>query len=308
VAGIHDVDGRPQRGLIGLIAGQQFQIYSPITSARAVLSFSNWSEVVSAFAADCGRFGSAAIETAVGIGPTSGLPKSQGWLIIRGYYAAFFAAQAILRMLGRSLTQIDVAGANSVEVVANLFGMQGTVSFERGIYLCAADEATRTLTIAKVGEGSHESLWIEFTALVRNLANQILAANPTGRTAQIAAAKLTELQFALTDNNNSPNGKWMSAYRNRVNYSQAHGMWFPYDAHQDYYDGLQKRLDLWKKDVDAITVWPDSSRHAQRFVELAALLVSLCRELSLDMARRCSSGTSFLEYSTIGLLRRLRAM
>lgn len=307
LTGIHEVSGRPSTTLVGLIAEKNFQIYRPISRTTATLTFVDWDPIVRAMAADCGRFGSAAIETAVGITPTKTLPKSLGWLIVRAYYAGFFSAQAILRMIGRSVTQLDATAVNGIDSVASLFGMQPTeVSLEKGLYVCQVDEATKSIHLAKAADSSHESLWVLFTQELRRLIAEILKSSPSAKSAQEAASKLTELQFALTDNNSSPTGKWMSAYRNRVNYQQAHGMWFPYEAYQGYYEGLTKNLELWRKGHESIRVWPDAGRDAQRFVEVSAFLISLCRELSVDMCSRCSEGPSFLQYSTIGCMRQAK--
>src|SRR4051794_24933660 len=133
--GIHAVNGRPQKSLIGLLANMQYQIYAPTTPTTAALHFANWSLPVEAYAGDSARVSTAAFETIEGIRPSAPLPKSAGWLLVRGYYAAFFAAHAIGRMLGTSILRIDNVTATAIDSISNLFNTQPAGGLERGLYL-----------------------------------------------------------------------------------------------------------------------------------------------------------------------------
>jgi len=304
--GIHKVVGHQDRGIVGLIAAQNYQIYRPATSQSVELTFSTWDDVPRAFAADCARMSNAALETIEGVSGSPAFPKSAAWLIVRAYYAGFFAAHSIMRMLGRSLTQLDGSAAGAVDAISSMFGMLPGGGLERGLYVCVADHAGRTLTLSKVtGDGPHEALWIEFTRQVKDAITHILSQRGASSPAQSAAAKLMEVQAALTGGGATLKGNWLSVIRNRVNYQQAFGTWFPYDGRQEYYDGLIERLATWRGEPDKLSIWPTRDREIQQFVETCALLVAICRELSLDMSRRCPSGKSFHEYASVSLMRRL---
>ena len=130
------------------------------------------------------------------------------------------------------------------------------------------------MTLNKVtSEGSHEALWIEFARLATRTSNQILSQPGATVSAQSAAAKLTELQAALTGGGLAPSGNWLSTMRNRVNYQHAFGAWFPYDGHQSYYDALFEKVEDWRGDPDTLSIRPQPGREIQRFIETCAVLV-----------------------------------
>ena len=59
----------------------------------------------------------------MGIGIVGGLPKSTGWILIRAYYAAFFAAHSLLRMFGISCIQLDAQQITAISRVAHALGL-----------------------------------------------------------------------------------------------------------------------------------------------------------------------------------------
>jgi hypothetical protein len=249
----------------------------------------------------------AALETVEGIAPSASLPKSLGWLMVRSYYGAFFAAHALGRSLGRSVTQFDRPAINAIENVASIFNsLPSGVGLSRGTFVCVADSDHKTLTLKKSkADGSHHALWADFVLLVRDTANRLL--NESSSNAQRAAAKLTELQAALTDSGQSPDGNWLSTMRNKVNYQHAFGAWYPYQERARYYDGLYAKISCWRGNSDQLSIWPQEGREVQRFIETCAALIALCREVTADMTRRCPKGKSFLHYASAGLLRYLES-
>ncbi len=94
--------------------------------------------------------------------------------------------------------------------------------------------------------------------------------------------------------------------RNRINYQQSLGAWFPYRERPAYYEQLIKRAEIWRNDPDVISIWTQSGRDVQRFVETCALLVAICREVCLDMAQRCPKGKSFHHFALCSLAKRLK--
>jgi hypothetical protein len=118
---IQTVVGRPQKGFGPYLLDQNYQVYNRPTAQRVELFFSDASPVLSAFAFDITRFASAAVESVVDTRQNPVFNKSTAWLLIRSYYAAFFAAHAISRMLGISFTRFETTHCNSVLKVARLF-------------------------------------------------------------------------------------------------------------------------------------------------------------------------------------------
>ena len=307
LTGIHKVSGHQERGLIGLFADQNFQIYTPISPTTAELHFADWEQVVKAFAADIARMSTASLETVEGITQSKLLPKGAGWLFVRAYYSAFFATHALERMLGRSLTQLDASTTNAIDTVASIFGMLTNGHLERGLYVCVADGKRKILKINKVvsDSGPHEALWGDFTNLLRQVTTEILSQPSNSLANQRVVVKFSDLQTALTDGGAFGKGNWLSSMRNRVNYQHAFGAWFPYRERAAYYDQLFEIINTWSKDPDALSIWPQPGRDMQRFIETCVMIVAMCRELCMDMARRCPIGMSFHKFASISLIDRL---
>ena len=113
--GLNEVNKCVLMGLGGWITEKEFQIYQQLENEKVILSISRPDSLKSAFAADCNRMSSAAFESIENITPSENLPRSVAWLIIRSYYSAFFAAHAILRMVGISCTQFRISSSDLSE-------------------------------------------------------------------------------------------------------------------------------------------------------------------------------------------------
>jgi len=290
-------------------ANGKFHFYTPIGKNSATLSVSQTTGVVEALAADCAKFTTAAIESMEGIDQRGSFPKSVGWLTIRSYYAAFFSAHAILRVLGVSCTQFESAQVSYVNAVANVYGMGNGVSLGGGLYECVVDATSNHVKLTKRNGsgGSHIMTWKVLLRELRRVIQSIPGAGILSADAQILIARLTELEFAMTDEGGNGAGSWMPNIRNRVNYRLELGAWFPYGERREYYDKLFTAARLWKNDPLSITISPRPGRELQCLVECAAILVGIARELSIDLAARCPNGTSMQKYACLSMLNQLAA-
>jgi hypothetical protein len=304
LAGMHAVAGRKSRGLAAWIGDESFQVYTPIAKEAAVLSFTDSSSVVAAFAGDCTRMVSAALESAIDVDPSERLPRSVGWQIIRVYYSAFFAAHAILRMLGYSLSQLEAVHARSVTDIADLFSMSNGVTLAKGFYTIRCDTTAKTLALTKSvsTDGSHGAMWRVLHDVLTEVTNALLAGTAPSTPVQQVAAKLTEVQSALSYGSNAGRGSWLSEVRNRTNYRHEYGAWHPYTDRFEYYDRLHTIFRQWQGDPMSINLWGQPGRDLQRFAEVSAFIVGLCRVMSEDMARRCTKGTSFHRTGGLAIL------
>lgn len=307
--GLNRVVGTPSVSLTGLLGGQGYQIHSALTTNAATLYFSDWNLVASAFACELAQSAMAAIETIESAAARGRLPKSTGWLLIKCYYAGFFATQAIQRMLGRGIMRVDTSSANGIQTIATLFGMQGATAFSAGLYRFQANHPANTLTITKLDRslGSHVAHWTVAIELIRTLGEDILAAPTASADSVLVAAKLSEIEQLLTDAGRLPRGSWLSEIRNSVNYQQTMQAWYPYTGQPRFYSDLERRLLLWRSDPELIALNQAPSRDATHFVEACAFLVSLCRVLVLDMTKRTPEGKSFHHTTTVRLLRQLQS-
>ncbi|TNZ65346.1 hypothetical protein CGK42_24295, partial [Vibrio parahaemolyticus] len=74
------------------------------------------------FAFDINRMATSSFESIHGIEPNQNFPKSIGWLVVRLYYAAYYAAHAILRLFGISCSQFDQQESRVITEIAKVWG------------------------------------------------------------------------------------------------------------------------------------------------------------------------------------------
>jgi hypothetical protein len=302
--GINSVAGIVEKGLSGWFCDEEFRIYKTPEENRFTLEIVDPALLLSAFAADINRPALASFETMTEITRNALLPKSAGWMIIKSYYAAYFAAHAILRMLGTSLFQVSRREIDAVRKVADIFSSECRLT-RSGYFVCHFDPLTEKLTCVRQ-EGSkganHESFWILFATRMKTLAEEILKSK-TGSVAnnQVASTKLMELCESLC-RSPCPGGNWLSHIRNEVNYKQRMGVWYPYKETKNYYNRLFDGRQSWETDAGDIDLRSDADHHLKIFQHACSFLVSLCRELVLDMESRCPSGKSFHFFGSVGFI------
>jgi hypothetical protein len=304
--GLHAIADHDHATIRAWIRNGTYQIYQPLETDGAVLSFTEASEIVEAYAGDCSRMSIAAFESIEGIHPSPRLPRSMAWMLVRSYYAAFFAAHAVLRVFGRSCTQLDGNSLSSIHEVADLFGQRNGKTLPKSIYSVRANADEGTVQLRRLTSsdgGSHAAVWSELSDLLSELSEKILSGGGARATTQVVSAKLIEIRAATLGFTQTTG--WLSSMRNRVNYQLEFGAWFPYRERLPYYDLLFGILDRWKADPMTFSVWPDRGRDLQRFVETTVMLVSFCRAVVEDMAARAPSGRSFHRSGCLALMERL---
>jgi hypothetical protein len=295
--GLKDIIGNPDSGLADWIGqGRDFQVVDPVEVKRFSVLITDFETLRKAIAHDCSRFTVAAFETSSGNLSHDGLPKGRAWLFIRNYYAAFFAAHALLRIFGISCTQLERKQANKVTEIGRLFGAtingSGAVG---GFYCFRAESSSMKLSAVESGnEGSHEFMWKIFHDKLSEILAQIPTLNLPGQTKKISSERIGEILMAMNlDGLN--NGNWFSKVRNETNYKHAHSAWFPYKRRPEYYDDLFTVASSWRSDPEFIAVHDpkDKQMRLKTFVTATTLIVSILREVVLDMANRCEGGRSF---------------
>jgi hypothetical protein len=303
--GLHETSGRVGESFASWILRGDFQIYRPLDKRTFVLNISNRNPFIGGVACDFDRLAAAAYESMDGLAPSLRLPKSLGWLIIKCYYASFFAAHATLRMFGISCSQLDSVNVRKIETIADLFGFRNGINLSAGLYKCVYQPISATLTCERIeSDGSHLALWRIYYLEMNRLSNEILKTSHAPVISQQVSNKLSDLTASISNNGS---GSWLSQLRSRANYRHQFGLWYPYSDRLKYYDRLYEFSKIWQRDPMQISIWSQNGRDLQRFVETCSLVVAICRVLSLDMARRCPSGQarSFLSYGSLALLKRL---
>jgi hypothetical protein len=176
----------------------------------------------------------AAFESAAGSDHAIREDRSCAWHYIKYYYAAYFAANALMRLSGRSCINLSALDCASINEWASANGVGGTVESKRlvaGLFVLQLDSSktpTFALRQASGKGGVHIQFWTGFSGFLVAL-RQDLARSPAPTIEkEAAAADLTLLEGELQRGGLSQ-GSWLSEMRNAVNYRFEYGAWFPYD-------------------------------------------------------------------------------
>jgi hypothetical protein len=240
---LNAVSGRPQGSLSSWLATGSFSVTDALISedpADPAVVHSNlftvdvghYDPFVGAVAAECNRMMSATLESVASILRIEHLPRSCGWLIVKSYYASFFAAHAILRMTGVLCSHFDSPTIKAVNGIIDAYGMASGLSVRSGNYVCRYDSSQRKLRCDRAGSdgSSHAIAWAVFLERVRHFGTEvILSQDAPIADRRDAARQLDELAQNLAYGPYA-NGAWLSGVRNRVNYRHELGAWFPYSG------------------------------------------------------------------------------
>jgi hypothetical protein len=232
-------------------------------------------------------------------------PKSTAWIIIKSYYASFFAAHAILRMLGKGVVNLDHPQTRSVNKIAKVFG-NWTEDLSPGYFCCALAGSGQAVEWNRADSswgGVHEQFWTYFAKIIGQLSNDLLTSR-AGMSAdnQQVSVKLAELCDNLCYDS-SPKGTWLSRVRNRVTYRHDFGAWYPYRGQHPSGTVEERLVSGWLLDTLSINLTSHNDRDLRRFQATCSFIIAACRELAADMAQRCSSGRSFHLYGWLAISR-----
>src|ERR1017187_4136379 len=114
LTGLNQVSGHCRKELTGWINDERFQVYVAPTETSFTLSVSEPLPLLQAYAAEINRISIASNETMSSILTTPTVRKSVAWLVIQTYYAAFFAAHSLTRVLGTSCLPLGSLQLRSV--------------------------------------------------------------------------------------------------------------------------------------------------------------------------------------------------
>ncbi|MCU1240125.1 MAG: hypothetical protein JWO71_851 [Candidatus Acidoferrum typicum] len=302
---LNDVSGNLSKGLGAWLAEENYQFHSAVKSKVFTIHITDAEPFLYALAADINRTATAAFESISHATKNKMLPKSTAWILIMSYYGAFFAAHAVLRMLGVGFINLEHPHAQSINKIARLYGQSqedvGTGNFGC-TYVAAKREIHWHLIDSSTG-GVHERFWKFFKKNIDDLATQVLQ-NKGGIAAdnQQVSSKLSDLVDNLCYDS-CPHGNWLSVVRNRVNYKHHFGAWYPYAA-QKPFGTVEERLSKnWAEDPMTINLSSHGDRNLRRFQETCSFILGCCRVLASDMATRCSTGKSFHTYGWLALSR-----
>ncbi|MEJ8849650.1 hypothetical protein [Variovorax rhizosphaerae] len=254
---------------------------------ETTLYIGNRHGAVQYFAHEADRFASAAFESIlVGVkNPT--FPRSTGWLLIRAYYAAFFAMHSLMRLHGWACVRLSSANLKAINKDVALF-FSGSGSLNAGLYFVKSNDGARELICSPLDtSATHDALW----SVARDFFNEIGSVVLQGNNAegQALVALLDKLQRLA-----EPFGgtKWFSTLRNRINYAHEYGTWFPYLTSTSDYDRVDAALGVWKgMPEDAFAHQSDDELIG--FATACGFIVSLCCTTVRDLTFRSRSNSPF---------------
>src|SRR5207249_1610921 len=146
-------------GLGDWFRGKRYECYDLLMPAsvgatyadRFTLSVADDRALLSAFAFDCNRMALAAFESMTCILRVEALPRTTAWLLLKAYYAGFFAAHAILRILGLSCSYLEGEIPTAIGTVIDAYSMTNGLRINGGGYRCEFDAAKKRLTCTRDG-------------------------------------------------------------------------------------------------------------------------------------------------------------
>jgi hypothetical protein len=255
-----------------------------------------------AIAHDCTRMASAAFETMHGITPVKGFTKSAAWILIRAYYAAFFAAHSLLRSFGTICLQLSGSQVAVLDRIATSFGIAPQNGFDEGFYVSTYDGSTDEIHFRKstaARRGSHEILWETFANKLREVSTALIGLSPGFR---LVGLQLMEIEDALR-NNGQTNGTWLSHIRNRANYRHEFGLWFPYSSSQATAERLMRITKKWNSPPEHL--FPiDQSNDVVLHTNLCTMIVSICHAVATDIETHGVGSRCFHSQGSLALSRR----
>ncbi len=304
--GISNVSGKLKRGLQAYLLDDRYRVFKPPISNQFSITPFETDEIKRAVCFDINRMASAAFESAFDLAPPVPIDKSYGWAGIRCYYAAFFAAHAVIRIFGKICTQLDSQHLNFVSRITS-YTFAEKVSHSSGLYFATWDETNSTLEFTHTSTvaqgGSHEVTWKLFHDVINQLENQLLDSSAVGILADLQATSLAlkSLRDALSESGCN-HGNWLSTIRNRLNYRHEFDAWFPYGKPSAYYHNIRDAAnDRWLNPPTPLSSAPLRGRELERAIEVSGAVVALCRCIIEDMIK-ASPGDSFLSYGPRSIL------
>lgn len=256
------------------------------------------------FAFEAARFSNATFESLLDARPSNSNEKSLGWPLIRTYYAAFFAAHALLRICGESVTFLTTKQTNNLNQVAQIYTGQPS-NFSNGIFHFKITNSSRKIQLTQLsrGGGSHEDFWkifYKFLIEVEDVLAQKFASSPEA----ITAIKTSQSLRKSLSRENCTQGSWLSQSRNSINYRHEYGIWFPYKINRQKASSIARNFDNWQLENSdwetSISNSDFTEAHLSNSHAIAALLTCSLKDLA---KRNTSQGKSFVDKLPFALLR-----
>lgn len=310
IPGLTGLEGRASgETLADLIGGQKtigFDLDFDDDNKLIVADFRDPAPVLGSMASDIFRFASAAFQTIGPLSTTMSESEHISWSLVRAYYAAFYAAHAITRMLGESCSFFERGHIQRLTALAAAFGNTPGFVLISSSYRCTLSASTACISSKSLRGGTggaHEAFWNVFGQRLSRLGEEVLT-SPLGQAdAQAVFAKVEALRQCLSLYN-APLHSWLSIVRNQVQYRHTHGVWMPCKVRRQDRDRLARLIGQWMRDPMEIDIGAVQAGQLGEFVVTCAFVVSLCHALLVRIAERSPRrGRSFATLGPLAVLR-----
>ncbi|WP_394696161.1 hypothetical protein [Pseudoxanthomonas japonensis] len=263
---------------------------------RARISANAYDGFAQASVNDALRLSIASLESA---GSFLSVPKGMderrcAWVVISIYYAAFFAANALMRFSGYSCTNLNSVECASINEMARLTGFEGSSSkhvLGQGLYFVRPIGTTGSsigIDALNGAGGVHIQFWIGFKRFLDDLKISIKASSRLSAEKAAALKELSSLGSGLSFGG-SANGSWLSEIRNSVNYRFDYGSWYPYEGSSVEVGDLLKILRAARDGLASIPEPESAVPEMKRATYVAAALLVWLKD-SLETIASTSSG------------------
>ncbi len=298
--------GMPLADLIGKQERIGFTLDFDNLSEAVVFDFQDRRPIVQSFSFDCGRFASSAFQSILIAEQGADDGTKLSWSLIEAYYAAFYAAHAVIRIFGHSCTHLDRANTSRIIALAQAQAKHPALKIKSTVYHCFIDIGNPTRVNAKkIREGTggaHESFWDVFGNLLNYFSEDVLKGPLSQTEAQSVFVKISAAKESLSSRN-SPFFSWLSVIRNDVQYRHGHSIWVPCGIRKQDRETLKRLIALWRTDPMSISVGTYQSKPLNDFASLCVFIVAVCRVLLERIAERAPrTSQSFAKLGPLSLI------
>ena len=272
------------------------------TQRTIIVDFRDTSAVALALAADACRLSCAAFQTMV-LASTEMLNRdSMAWSLVKLYYSAFYAGNALIRLLGESCSYFDRQHISRLNQLAIALNRIPTFKIEGGLYRCVVDHTGTALwcTRARGGiGGAHEAFWDIFGNRLGVLAMEVLSGPLSTTDAQAVFTQIEQFRDVLRQRINH---SWLSVVRNELQYRHEYQVWFPAQLRARQREALSRHSNRWSRDPMLIDLSKKGDVLSE-FVACCCFVVSLCNTMLARIAERSDVGSkSFIRLGPIAFL------
>jgi hypothetical protein len=272
-----------------------------------VLDFREETFIAVALAHDACRLSSASFQTVSGIATDISQRDYTAWSLVKMYYAAFYAGNALLRLFGESCSFFDRVHTSRLAQLAAAMGTIPTFRIDSGLYRCALirDATALKCTRARSGSGgAHESFWEIFGSKIEMLGEDVLKGSLLRTDAQ---SVFNQLEGARKILRRKGNYSWLSVVRNELQYRHQFGVWFPTQLKPRERDSLSRLVSAWSTDPMGIELGTGRIGILGEFVSCCSFIVALCHAILERIADLSTAGTkSFVRLGPMVFLNDIR--